>query len=491
MPPPGSTALAATDDVDSLFYNPFAAPSASTSVSSAHTPRDAPPAPKPTLRRRGSEGPARRARNDHVPPGAAPAGAAVHVRSRTMDTVVGSSSATDLRHPLAAAALGTPASASRSSLTDTRPRLKRLLSDLEATSGQARADVDAPGRASSPTGAGARAGPKERLVIVHEVSPKDSLPGVSLKYGISLADLRRANQMWPSDPIHLRKVLYIPLDKSHKAKDFVLSQLELNSTSSSLDEQPTGEDVKPSVNGAGSSLTIRRVPASHLSFFPPPSSNSLSSSAASNSHTLPRSANSSRRRDAIPFEVTPSNSSYLTTSTSLLIPDTTAASVLAVPLATSPSGRSQIPTLSSLFSNLPIGRISFDSSTSTPSQVSDDHEHEMSDVSHRNSLDEPRDRRYDRPHVPAAKASPNAKASAQSRGVELRLYTEAQGGAFAKGAAPRGTRMSPARTKDPTQAAAYTSPDRRVPVPETVRTAQMEPSPAMQLPLRRRRSRDG
>ncbi|KAF8915603.1 hypothetical protein CPB85DRAFT_1432904 [Mucidula mucida] len=64
-------------------------------------------------------------------------------------------------------------------------------------------------------------GPAEATVLVHEVTTKDSLAGVSLKYGISLADLRRANHLWTTDPIHLRKVLYIPLDKSSRAHLFI------------------------------------------------------------------------------------------------------------------------------------------------------------------------------------------------------------------------------------------------------------------------------
>lgn len=44
-----------------------------------------------------------------------------------------------------------------------------------------------------------------------QVSRSDSLPGIALKYGISLADLRKANQLWASDPVQLRQVLYIPI----------------------------------------------------------------------------------------------------------------------------------------------------------------------------------------------------------------------------------------------------------------------------------------
>lgn len=94
---------------------------------------------------------------------------------------------------------------------------------------------------------------------------------MALKYGISLADLRRANHLWPSDPIHLRKILYVPLDKSHKAKDIFLKLAEDNSAS----EEHSGQ--LPSFNASAEErrypqhgLTIRKVPASTLSFFPPP-----------------------------------------------------------------------------------------------------------------------------------------------------------------------------------------------------------------------------
>lgn len=43
-----------------------------------------------------------------------------------------------------------------------------------------------------------------------QVGPNDSFAGVALRYGVSIAALRRANQLWPSDPIHLRTKLLIP-----------------------------------------------------------------------------------------------------------------------------------------------------------------------------------------------------------------------------------------------------------------------------------------
>lgn len=162
MPSQATIAVGAVDDVNSPYFNPFAASSSHSSSSSAFTLRDG---PKPTLRRRGSEGSARRARTDHDPwAQAVDAAPGAHVRARTIDTAVGSSSGTNL-HPLA---LGSAASSSRSSLAETRPRLKRLLSDLETNVACREDDEDELSeRPSSPRQAG---GPKERVVIVHEVS---------------------------------------------------------------------------------------------------------------------------------------------------------------------------------------------------------------------------------------------------------------------------------------------------------------------------------
>ncbi|EJD38512.1 hypothetical protein AURDEDRAFT_139537 [Auricularia subglabra TFB-10046 SS5] len=46
--------------------------------------------------------------------------------------------------------------------------------------------------------------------ITHTVSHMDSLAGVALRYGVSVATLRRANGLWASDSIHLRAALVIP-----------------------------------------------------------------------------------------------------------------------------------------------------------------------------------------------------------------------------------------------------------------------------------------
>ncbi|KAF8629905.1 hypothetical protein AX15_003257 [Amanita polypyramis BW_CC] len=140
----------------------------------------------------------------------------------------------------------------------TRPHLSRLTRDTASDSTlDSRSDDEDTGRQRGIEG-------HEREVIVHKVTPKDSLPGVSLKYGIPLAELRQLNQLWTSDSIHLRDVLYIPVEKAARtysnsladpAPQNTLSKAEIIHSSHNLDIPP--------------STTIQRIPASQLSFFPP------------------------------------------------------------------------------------------------------------------------------------------------------------------------------------------------------------------------------
>jgi len=90
------------------------------------------------------------------------------------------------------------------------------------------------------------------------VTTTDSLQGVSLKYGISMADLRKANQMWPSDSIHLRKILNVPVNKASK-----LRQLNVDGP---MEAQQTGSSS--STASLEALPEVRRIPASHLWFFP-------------------------------------------------------------------------------------------------------------------------------------------------------------------------------------------------------------------------------
>ncbi|CDO76111.1 hypothetical protein BN946_scf184876.g4 [Trametes cinnabarina] len=152
---------------------------------------------------------------------------------------------------------------------------------------------------------------QEMLVVLHQIQPTDSLPGVALKYGISLAELRRANQLWASDPIHLREMLYIPVDKARnvqhlRSMDGVITTNAGSSRLGNLDTQTMDglPSSKPAADDAkdAEKYTLRRVPASQLAFFPPPTNRtSLSRSTASSavnpllSQTLPARRAASNR----------------------------------------------------------------------------------------------------------------------------------------------------------------------------------------------------
>ena len=54
--------------------------------------------------------------------------------------------------------------------------------------------------------------------IQSQVGPNDSFASVALRYGVTIAALRRANQLWPSDPIHLRTELLVPRGDTLRAR---------------------------------------------------------------------------------------------------------------------------------------------------------------------------------------------------------------------------------------------------------------------------------
>lgn len=95
-----------------------------------------------------------------------------------------------------------------------------------------------------------------------------------MRYGISIADLRRANKLWSSDTIHLRKALYIPLNQAtqssskHLLIDLSTPAAEVGDAVANGDTTETNS-TDPSIPSSQLS-NIQRIPASKLSFFPPP-----------------------------------------------------------------------------------------------------------------------------------------------------------------------------------------------------------------------------
>ncbi|TSK34808.1 LysM and putative peptidoglycan-binding domain-containing protein 1 [Bagarius yarrelli] len=47
--------------------------------------------------------------------------------------------------------------------------------------------------------------------IQHKVQPGETLQGLSLKYGVSMEQIKRANRLYTNDSIYLKKVLFIPV----------------------------------------------------------------------------------------------------------------------------------------------------------------------------------------------------------------------------------------------------------------------------------------
>lgn len=144
-----------------------------------------------------------------------------------------------------------------------------------------------------------------RLVLVHAVTPADSLDSLALRYNTDVRTLRRANSLWPGDSVHVRKEIYIPVDEDAaqgQGVDVLHASEEANGKlnllngqagdrhSRSLSVTSASSSGATSVShahsstpampiGSGSDTTsarlspeLRRVPVQSLSYFPPPGS---------------------------------------------------------------------------------------------------------------------------------------------------------------------------------------------------------------------------
>ncbi|KAG5646255.1 hypothetical protein DXG03_004082 [Asterophora parasitica] len=284
---------------------------------------------------------------------------------------------------------------------------------------------------------------EEKDVLVHEVrhislgfssrimpmqiTPGDSLAGVSLKYGISMAELRRANQLWASDSIHLRTELYIPVDKASRLKPIPVDNLI---TITPAEEIPDPMDTSnhhaedfQATRRPSDTETIRRVPASQLSFFPPSSVNKAALQPRSSQDHTPSRPTPASVSHPIRYASHPSNS-----LTSLL-------TSLPIPAAT----RDAI-----------ITRLSFDSDREEEHDL-----HELDDVRHAQSTS-------------AHTIHPETEHS-------YPLLT------------PKAVHRDPRVEEPPERSYVHIgqlsgSPKSYIPPHTQIRTVQMEPSPTMQLP---------
>ncbi|KAG8749777.1 hypothetical protein FRC12_013232 [Ceratobasidium sp. 428] len=266
-------------------------------------------------------------------------------------------------HPLQSSSSGT-------STAETRPGLRRMLSSKDSKGalwGLTDGWVEEHGEEGGETSEGAPT-PGSREMLVHKIQPKDSLAGVALRYGVSLADIRKANKLWAADSIHLRSVLYIPLTPNLKL-GYGSNLIDLRTPNKERDAELSPE-TSTNADDASSSApntpapdapTIQHVPASELSFFPPPTTSPRKPGARA--RTAPRSAVSPFASSALLFSPGLSTTAQLFSS-----PNNTQ-------LSTSPSKGTG--TLSSIFSSIPlpdtIQRLSIDSiagGTLTPRALS-------------------------------------------------------------------------------------------------------------------------
>ncbi|KAI0241306.1 hypothetical protein L0F63_006164 [Massospora cicadina] len=67
------------------------------------------------------------------------------------------------------------------------------------------------------------ADPKPTKVLIHWVRQEDTIPGISLKYGINVEFLRRFNRLWPCDRRPLRPFIFIPVSLAPRLK-FLLQE---------------------------------------------------------------------------------------------------------------------------------------------------------------------------------------------------------------------------------------------------------------------------
>lgn len=282
---------------------------------------------------------------------------------------------------------------------------------------------------------------------------------MSLKYGITLANLRRANQLWTSDSIHRHSVLYIPIDQASRAREYIsdVSQdpstsnpsredrSELDFASSSASPVKDHVDNSDAIPKSPPLVPVTRLPARQLSYFPP-SSNKNSAThldyLPSNHQSIPPP----HRKTSHKYDTSLTNTSFASILTALPI---------------SAATRDEI-----------ITRLSLDSVSSSFTDRSransdDDTGHEMNDVGQlRNRRSNVFRKDYEEGVDGPTTSTPKAR--------------------LVNPPFPRNS-LSESRHLDTRSLSASTPPRFYVPhAQEThLRTSQMEPSPNMQVPLRR------
>ncbi|EPQ57078.1 hypothetical protein GLOTRDRAFT_137501 [Gloeophyllum trabeum ATCC 11539] len=346
----------------------------------------------------------------------------VHTRAHTTDGHVG------YDHPLQTPTVSAP---NRDSAT--RPQLARMLSDFEPKESEDQTSKDSDSHATIYTEEDSPS--KKKRVVIHEVKSADTLAGVALKYGVSMAALRRVNHMWASDSIHLRRQLYIPLDTA---------------TDKDSRSEAGGSPPLRITTQELSSLNLRELPESELSFFNP--------------------------RDALPRQASPSDGDSRLTSP----PNNTKFNAVAIPRRTKIHG-SPVSSGSSLSSEHQMARLPSHglSSLFTATRAPLDRITRVSMESSRSSLDKS-----------------SGAGDEHEQGHELDLLNGSN--QEISSCSTRGYRSAETLALRSSDSKSFRSPEHLAMYGSTVdtevelsaertafpiRTAQMEPSPAMQLPI--------
>lgn len=323
----------------------------------------------------------------------------------------------------------------------------------------------------------------------------DSLAGVALKYGVSLPDLRRWNQLWPSDPIHLRKALYIPLDKARHGNQFriIFADAHERAVESEPASIPSGgtaipEDGHAPPEDTREPLTVVRVPVTQLSFFPPPSTPPSARRTAGLAESQSYHTHSSLVRPTLLPHSLSSSTNLTTTTSSTSVPYTS--------LGFSFGDRIQNRSLGALWTSARatfVERLSLDSSSATTSTQSEDADwaHELEDVSSLSLGTERPDEEtvhgWPERQTPSRRHRTGGKSSVRPPALELDPLpntTPRFEGVVPKPEEP----AAPVWAADPQHKATHLD-DPGLALMSPVRTAQLQPSPAMQLPPIRKKSR--
>ncbi|XP_034553667.1 lysM and putative peptidoglycan-binding domain-containing protein 1 [Notolabrus celidotus] len=93
--------------------------------------------------------------------------------------------------------------------------------------------------------------------IEHRIQPGETLPGLALRYGVTMEQIKRANRLYTNDSIFLKKSLSIPvlsdLDHCSNGADVVTGDNEEDGASAQNGHSGSSSEEK--LDGAGSDLT--------------------------------------------------------------------------------------------------------------------------------------------------------------------------------------------------------------------------------------------